>query len=153
MGIYLHSPNRLTLGYRHCQPQRQPGFSDLGRTSQNVQALRDQRVHHEVQRLDRLTHQGRTVNRFQICHEDHSLLVLPKKGLTIMWAFKMFFQDDGEFFEYDPFGFQGAAGTEKALPFLESLLSFLELDPTDWKPLVQQASSYLGQFTSTGDAA
>lgn len=70
-----------------------------------------------------------------------------------MWTFKMFFQDDGEFFEYDPFGMQGAAGTEKALPFLESLLSFLELDPTDWKPLVQQASSYLGQFTSTGDAA
>lgn len=65
----------------------------------------------------------------------------------------MFFQDDGEFFEYDPFGFQGAAGTEKALPFLESLLSFLELDPTDWEPLVQQAASDLEQFSSTGDAA
>ena len=70
-----------------------------------------------------------------------------------MWTFKMFFQDDGEFFEYDPFGFQGAAGTEKALPFLESLLSFLELDPTDWEPLVQQAASDLEQFSSTGDAA
>ena len=70
-----------------------------------------------------------------------------------MWTFKMFFQDDGEFFEYDPFGMQGAAGTEKALPFLESLLSFLELDPTDWEPLVQQAASDLAQFSSTGDAA
>ena len=69
-----------------------------------------------------------------------------------MWTFKIFFQDDGEFFEYDPFGFQGAAGTEKALPFLESLLNFLELNPTDWEPLVQQAASDLGQFTSTGDA-
>ena len=49
-----------------------------------------------------------------------------------MWTFKMFFQDDGEFFEYNPFGMHGAAGTEKALPFLESLLSFLELDPEDW---------------------
>lgn len=70
-----------------------------------------------------------------------------------MWTFKMFFQDDGEFFEYDPFGFQGTAGTEKALPFLESLLSFLELDPTDWEPLVQQAASDLERFFSTGDAA
>lgn len=69
-----------------------------------------------------------------------------------MWTFKMFFQDDGEFFEYDPFGFQGAAGTEKALPFLESLLSFLELAPEDWEPLVQQAAPNLEQFFSTGDA-
>lgn len=38
---------------------------------------------------------------------------------------------------------QGAAGTEKALPFLESLLSFLELDSTDWEALVQQAASDL----------
>ena len=68
-----------------------------------------------------------------------------------MWTFKMFFQDDGEFFEYDPFGFQGAAGTEKALPFLESLLSFLELDPEDWEPLIQQAVSDLAQFFSAGD--
>ena len=47
-----------------------------------------------------------------------------------MWTFKIFFQDDGEFFEYDPFGMEGVTGTEKALPFLESLLSFLELDST-----------------------
>ena len=32
-----------------------------------------------------------------------------------MWIFKMFFQDDGEFFEYDPFRMQGAAGKEKEL--------------------------------------
>jgi len=58
----------------------------------------------------------------------------------------MFFQDDGEFFEYDPFGMTGAAGTEKALSYLESLLSFLELDPEDWEPLIQQAASDLAQF-------
>ena len=62
-----------------------------------------------------------------------------------MWTFKMFFQDDGEFFEYDPFGMQGAAGTEKAFPYLEGLLSFLELDPEDWEPLIQQAASDLEQ--------
>ncbi|MCI9333092.1 MAG: hypothetical protein HFG05_13150 [Oscillibacter sp.] len=70
-----------------------------------------------------------------------------------MWTFKMFFQDDGEFFEYDPFGMQGAAGTERAFPFLESLLSFLELTPEDWEPLIRQAASDLEQFFSTRNAA
>jgi len=65
----------------------------------------------------------------------------------------MFFQDDGEFFEYDPFGMQGAAGTERAFPFLESLLSFLELTPEDWEPLIRQAASDLEQFFSTRNAA
>lgn len=65
-----------------------------------------------------------------------------------MWTFKMFFKDDGEFFEYDPLGMQGAAGTEKALPYLKSLLSFLELDSADWEPLVLQAFSGLAQFFS-----
>ncbi len=68
-----------------------------------------------------------------------------------MWTFKMFFQDDGEFFEYNPFGAQGAAGTEKAFPYLKSLLSFLELDSADWEPLIQQAASDLTQYFSTGD--
>lgn len=68
-----------------------------------------------------------------------------------MWTLKMFFKDDGEFFEYDPFGMQGVAGTEKALPYLESLLSFLELDPEDWEPLIQQVAADLEQFLSTGD--
>lgn len=68
-----------------------------------------------------------------------------------MWVFKMYFQDDGEFFEYDSLGMQGAAGTEKALPYLESLLSFLELDPEDWESLIQQATADLEQYFSTGD--
>ena len=66
-----------------------------------------------------------------------------------MWTFKMFFQDDGEFFEYDPFGMQGTVGTEKALPYLESFLSFLELEPADWEPLIQQTALDLEQFLST----
>ena len=48
---------------------------------------------------------------------------------------------------------QGSADTEKALPYPESLLSFLELDAMDWEPLVQQAALGLDQFFSTGDAA
>ena len=70
-----------------------------------------------------------------------------------MWTFKMYFQDDGEFFEYDPFGMTGAAGTGKAFPYLESLLSFLELGSADWEPLIQQAVSDLEQSFSTGDPA
>ena len=38
-------------------------------------------------------------------------------------------------------------------PYLESLLSFLELNPEDWEPLIQQAASDLEQFFTTGDAA
>lgn len=65
----------------------------------------------------------------------------------------MFFKDDGEFFEYDPLGMQGVAGTEKALPYLESLLSFLNLDPEDWESLIWQAAVDSQQFLSTGDPA
>lgn len=70
-----------------------------------------------------------------------------------MWMFKMYFHDDGEFFEYDPLGMQGVAGTEKALPYLESLLSFLELNSEDWEPLIQQATADLERFLSTDDPA
>lgn len=41
-----------------------------------------------------------------------------------MWIYKMHFLEDGEFFEYDTFSGQGVLSTEKALPYLESLLSF-----------------------------
>lgn len=75
------------------------------------------------------------------------------KEQFIMWTFKMYFQDDGEFFEYDPFGMTGAAGTERALPYSESLLSFLELGSADWEPLIQQAALDLEQFFSTRDPA
>lgn len=63
-----------------------------------------------------------------------------------MWTFKMFFQNDVSFFEYIRFKAQDAAGMEKAFPYLESLLSFLELNSADWEPLIQQAASELAQF-------
>lgn len=50
-----------------------------------MQSLGNRRVHHEIQRLERLPHQSLTVNRFQICHEDHSLLVLAKD--TYLWQY------------------------------------------------------------------
>lgn len=45
-----------------------------------------------------------------------------------MWYAKMYFSEKKEFFQYDSAGIQGAPSTCQELPFLESLLSFLELD-------------------------
>lgn len=70
-----------------------------------------------------------------------------------MRAYKMFFLEDGEFFEHDAFGGQGSTATQIALPYLESLLSFLEMDCTEWDPLIQQACEDLEQFLAIKDAA
>ena len=70
-----------------------------------------------------------------------------------MWIYKMYFLEDGEFFEYDTFGGQGSAATQIALPYLESLLSFLEMNCTEWELLIQQAYENLDQFLATQDAA
>ena len=93
------------------------------------------------------------ITRSLLIVETHFNLGIFKREQTVLWIFKVFFQDDGEFFEYDPLGMRGPAGTEKALPYPESLLSFLELDAMGWEPLVQQAALDLGQFLSTGDTA
>lgn len=70
-----------------------------------------------------------------------------------MWIYKMYFLEDGEFFEYDAFGDQGSTATQIALPYLESLLSFLEMDCTEWEPLIQQTCEDLEQFLATKDTA
>lgn len=69
-----------------------------------------------------------------------------------MWTHKIHFLEDGEFFEYDTFGGQGSMSTQKALPYLESLLSFLEMDCAEWEILIQQACGDLEQFLTTKDA-
>ena len=45
-----------------------------------------------------------------------------------MWYAKMYFSGEREFFENDAFGMQGVPSKQLELPFLESLLTFLELD-------------------------
>lgn len=45
-----------------------------------------------------------------------------------MWYVKMYFSGDKEIFEYDSSGMQGYPAERQELPFLESLLSFQELD-------------------------
>ncbi len=45
-----------------------------------------------------------------------------------MWYCKMYFPGRHEVVESDAFGTQGAPSQRKVFPFLESLLSFTELD-------------------------
>ena len=55
-----------------------------------------------------------------------------------MWYVKMYFSGDKEFFEYDSFGMQGYPVEPKVLPFLESLLSFQELDCEAFVPALER---------------
>ena len=55
-----------------------------------------------------------------------------------MWYAKMYFSEKKERFQYDPAGIQGAPATCRELPFLESLLSFLELDCGEITPFLQR---------------
>ena len=45
-----------------------------------------------------------------------------------MWYAKMYFSEKKEVFQFDSYGVQGVPSIHKELPFLESLLSFLEMD-------------------------
>ena len=55
-----------------------------------------------------------------------------------MWYVKMYFSGDKEFFEYDSFGMQGYPVEPKVFPFLESLLSFQELDSEEFVPALER---------------
>ena len=60
--LHTHAPDLFALCHRDGQPQRQPRFSHLWRSCEDVQALGQQRIHHKVQRCERLTHQRFTVD-------------------------------------------------------------------------------------------
>ena len=53
------------------------------------------------------------------------------------WYAKMYFSGDREIFQYDSMGTQGAPSVQQELPFLESLLSFQELDIAEQTPLLK----------------
>ena len=55
-----------------------------------------------------------------------------------MWYGKMFVSGRHEIFEFDAYGVQGAPSARKVLSFLESLLSFLELDCGELTPMFQK---------------
>ena len=54
-----------------------------------------------------------------------------------MWYAKMYFSGKQEIFQYDASGTQGVPSTQVELPFLESLLSFLEMDWGEVTPALQ----------------
>ena len=55
-----------------------------------------------------------------------------------MWYAKMYFSGEREFFENDAFGMQGLPSKQLELPFLESLLTFLELDEKEITPMLER---------------
>lgn len=55
-----------------------------------------------------------------------------------MWYAKMYFSEKREFFQYDAAGMQGLPSVSRELPFLESLLSFLEMDCEELAPTLRQ---------------
>ena len=57
-----------------------------------------------------------------------------------MWYAKMYFSGEKEFFENDAFGMQGVPSKQLELPFLESLLTFLELDEKEITPMLERIS-------------
>ena len=60
-----------------------------------------------------------------------------------MWYAKMYFSEKKEVFQFDSHGIKGVPSTYKELPFLESLLSFLEADCKELEPLLRRAFSRL----------
>ena len=55
-----------------------------------------------------------------------------------MWYGKMYFSGKHEFFQYDPSGVQRVPSVWKEQPFLESLLTFLEMDCAELIPVIRQ---------------
>lgn len=69
-----------------------------------------------------------------------------------MWSYQMYFSGGQEHFEYDPWGGRGSAATQRSYPYLESLLSFLELDCAQVEGQLQDILTCWNRFFSTGDS-
>ena len=68
-----------------------------------------------------------------------------------MWYAKMYFSGEKEFFENDAFGMQGVPSRQLELPFLESLLTFLELDEKEITPMLERISVNWEHFVESSD--
>ena len=68
-----------------------------------------------------------------------------------MWYAKMYFSEDREIFQYDSLGTQGVPDVQKEFPFLESLLSFQELDCAEVTPILQSITDNWGRFIAEDD--
>ena len=68
-----------------------------------------------------------------------------------MWYAKMYFSEGKEIFQYDAAGTQGVPSVQKELPFLESLLSFQELDCSELTPMLQYITDNWSKLVAEGD--
>lgn len=68
-----------------------------------------------------------------------------------MWYAKMYFAEGQEIFQYDSLGTQGVPDVRKEFPFLESLLSFQELDCSEVTPMLQCIMENWGRFVNEDD--
>ena len=67
------------------------------------------------------------------------------------WYAKMYFSGDREIFQYDSMGTQGAPSVQQELPFLESLLSFQELDIAEQTPLLKDVADCWSRYIAEDD--
>ena len=68
-----------------------------------------------------------------------------------MWYVKMYFSEKREFFQCDASGTQGVPSVYRELPFLESLLSFLEMDCEELAPMLQRITENWSRLISEDD--
>ena len=68
-----------------------------------------------------------------------------------MWYAKLYFSEKREFFQYDASGTQGAPSVCREFPFLESLLSFLEMDCGELMPVLQRIADDWNRFITEDD--
>ena len=68
-----------------------------------------------------------------------------------MWYAKMYFSEDREIFQYDSLGTQGVPDVQEEFPFLESLLSFQELDCSKSTPMLQSITDNWSRFVAEDD--
>jgi hypothetical protein len=68
-----------------------------------------------------------------------------------MWYAKMYFSEKQECFQYDASGIQGAPSVHRELPFLESLLTFQEMDCSELTPAIQRITDLWGRLVAEDD--
>ena len=68
-----------------------------------------------------------------------------------MWYAKMYFYGKLERFEYDAAGVQGAPSVYRDYPFLESLLTFQEMDCSELTPSIQRIADLWEKLVAEDD--
>ena len=68
-----------------------------------------------------------------------------------MWYVKMYFSEKRELFQCDASGIQGVPSVDREFPFLESLLTFLEMDCGELTPILQRIADRWGRLITEFD--